>query len=72
MIKSQNMRLRWGFTIVVFLAGVVLVTVSVTSAKAPRSAVAQANCSDVLASQRDNFTNAQVSAGRDRHPGSDT
>ena len=45
MIKSQNMRLRWGFTIVVFLAGVVLVTVSVTSAKAPRSAVAQANCS---------------------------
>jgi len=28
--------------------------------------------SDVLASQRDNFTNAQVSAGRDGHAGSDT
>ncbi len=45
MTDGQNKRLRWGFTIVVFFAGAVLVTVSMTSPKGPRTTVAQANCS---------------------------
>lgn len=44
MMGGQNRRLRWAFTVVVFFAGAALVIVSVTSAKAPRSAVAEATC----------------------------